>query len=180
MLSCSSKQVGQGEMLSQIDFCLPENRVDFVLSVGALNIRVSVSFGGSFSFKQWSQRSVGEARARDAGGIADIAGPALSLSSIEPAPSSRCQAVSPTSGCSRTCRGTRGPAPPGASGTRRLRKLCRFSRLVNPFFLLLSFLCFRLLVILSIVARLSLNNPSPLTPPPTSKDVLLVVVVVRS
>merc|ERR1719507_2780063 len=70
-------------MLSQIDFCLPENRVDFVLSVGALNIRVSVSFGGSFSFKQWSQRSVGEARARDAGGIADIAGPALSLSSID-------------------------------------------------------------------------------------------------
>lgn len=94
MLSCSSKQVGQGEMLSQIDFCLPENRVDFVLSVGALNIRVSVSFGGSFSFKQWSQRSVGEARATPAGLLAlpdrlslslvDRAGPLVPLPGCVP------------------------------------------------------------------------------------------------
>jgi len=171
MLSCSSKQVGQGEMLSQIDFCLPENRVDLVLSVGALNIRVSVSFGGSFSFKQWSQRSVGEARATPAGLLTLPDRLSLSRrSSRPPRPAARLcprlqAAVGPVAGPAGQPR----PAPPGRAASESsavfLVSLIHFS----------CFLCFRLLVILSIVARLSLNNPSPLTPPPTSKDVLLVV-----
>ena len=89
-----------------------------------------MSFGGRAPFKQYSQR-IGRWGARDAGGLT-LADP---------------QAVSPTSGCSRTCCGPRAPAPPGASErTRRLRKLCRFSSLVNPFFLLLLKIFIRLLV----------------------------------
>merc|ERR1712088_1285344 len=85
-------------MFSQIDFCLPENQVVLILSVGAYKISISVSFGGRAPFKQYSQR-IGRWGARDAGGLT-LADP---------------QAVSPTSGCSRTCCGTRAPAPPGAS-----------------------------------------------------------------
>jgi len=51
MLSCSSQQVGRGEIFSQIDFCLPENRVDLILYPGGLKvIRLFRVFWGVVSF----------------------------------------------------------------------------------------------------------------------------------
>lgn len=101
MLSCSSQQVGRGEIFSQIDFCLPENRVDLILYPGGLKvIRLFRVFWGVVSFRAMVRRaSAGWARATPAGPAA-----------------SRCRAVSPTSGCGRTRHGNcRATAPHGAS-----------------------------------------------------------------